>query len=300
MFIAGGHAKCRVLRHLGLSKSTYYHRCQPRGERRRKGGRPIAGFSWTTVGQQITDEIIKQYLLAAIEGDGAHYGYRKLTHQLRREFDLVINKKKVYRLCREMNALHPQRRRRQQVSCKRTRNRIVSGPNQVWASDVKYGYIEGESRYFYMASVLDIYDRSIVGCHIGLNCQGRHILQLVQQGIKERGANAARLVLRTDNGTQYKSRVLARGCATLGVQHEYIPAKTPDANAHIESFHAILEKECLAESRFGSYLSALTEVRDFLKFYNERRLHSGCGYRPPLEYYREVQAGQLTRTELHI
>lgn len=44
----------------------------------------------------------------------------------------------------------------------------------------------------------------------------------------------------------------------------------------------------------------MTEIRDFLEFYNERQLHSGCGYRPPPEYYREVQAGQLTKTEMHI
>lgn len=300
MFIAQGHSKRRVLRHLGLSSSTYYHRRKARGERKQGGGRPIAGFSWTTSGQKIADEVIKQYLVAAIEGDGIHYGYHKLTYQLRREYQLVINKKKVHRLCRELNALHPQRRRGQRASRNRTRNRVVSGPNQVWASDVKYGYIEGENRHFYMASVLDVYDRSIVGCHIGLNCQGKHILQVVQQGLRERGVKAAGLVLRSDNGTQYKSRVLERGCAALGLEHEYIPAKTPDANAHIESFHAILEQECLAENRFGSYLSAMTEVRSFLKFYNERRLHSGCGYRPPLEYYRGIQSGQLQRTELHI
>ncbi|MGI6663186.1 MAG: transposase, partial [Bacillota bacterium] len=51
----------------------------------------------------MADTEIKKCLIKLIEGDGFYYGYRKLTWALRRGFNLVINKKKVYRLCKELN-----------------------------------------------------------------------------------------------------------------------------------------------------------------------------------------------------
>lgn len=300
MLITSGRPKRLVLGFARLGRSTYYYQRCLRSSANHRGGRPLSGWSPTSTGQQISDEAVKSYITAAIAGDGVHYGYLRLTHHLRRQYGLVINKKKVYRLCKELNALHLQRKTQVREKRKLARNRVVTGPNQVWATDIKYGYVAGEDRFFYMTSLLDVYDRSVVGCHIGLSCESKSILQLLDRSLKQRGANPQGLVLRSDNGPQFKSKALRRGCQALGIEQEYIPPKTPNLNAHIESFHATLEQECLAENRFGSYYAAMMTVRSYLEFYNKRRLHSGCGFRPPMEYYQATQDGLLPRAQLRI
>jgi putative transposase len=300
VLIQSGRPKRLVLSYVRLGRSTYYYQHCREDKENHRGGRPRPGWSWTTTGERIPDERIKDLISAAIAGDGTHYGYLKLTYHLRRQHGLVINKKKVYRLCKELRALHPQRKVQANGRRKLARNRVVTDSNQVWATDIKYGYIAGEDRFFFMTSLLDVYDRSVVGCHIGLSCEGKNVLHLLNQSLKQRGAIPKGLVLRSDNGPQYKSKVLRRGCQVLGVEQEYIPPKTPNLNAHIESFHAILEHECLSEHRFSDYYTAVTTVRSYLEFYNERRLHSGCGFRPPMEYYQVTQAGLLPKAQLSI
>lgn len=58
-------------------------------------------------GENVSKEQVKDWLMEAIEGDGFAYGYLKLTYWLKRKHNLVVNKKKVYRLCEELGMLNP-------------------------------------------------------------------------------------------------------------------------------------------------------------------------------------------------
>nr|WGD68725.1 IS3 family transposase [Bacillus subtilis]WGD69223.1 IS3 family transposase [Bacillus subtilis]WGD69593.1 IS3 family transposase [Bacillus subtilis] len=107
-----------------------------------------------------------------ISGEAGVYGYRKLCLRLRSEYALQINKKKVYRLCKELDILQPQREVKFHYPRKLARNRIITESNQLWEADIKYGYIEGEERFFFILSLIDVYDRSIIDYHIGLHCTG--------------------------------------------------------------------------------------------------------------------------------
>ncbi|WP_082706109.1 IS3 family transposase [Aneurinibacillus sp. XH2] len=105
-------------------------------------GRAIPGYSLKQDGTKVSDEQIKEWLMEGMEGEAYAYGYRKLTVFLRRTYGLCINKKKVYRLCKEMDILRPQRQKRDSYSKKLARNRIITGSNQLFETDIKYGYIE--------------------------------------------------------------------------------------------------------------------------------------------------------------
>ncbi|MGE5483583.1 MAG: IS3 family transposase [Ignavibacteriales bacterium] len=117
----------------------------------------------------MSDEQVKEWICELIEGEGYAYGYLKLTVCLRRRYGLVINKKKVYRLCKELRLLRPQRKIRPKHPKRLARNREVTGPNQLWEADVKYGYVQGVRRFFFVLSLLDVYDRSVVYSYIGLS-----------------------------------------------------------------------------------------------------------------------------------
>jgi putative transposase len=278
-----------VLRHVGLSRSTYYYILKrPEKGSTRRGGRTKPGWSATVDGVRMADTEIKKCLIKLIEGDGFYYGYRKLTWALRRGFNLVINKKKVYRLCKELNALRPERKRRAKYPRRPAKKLVVTGPNQLWETDIKYGYVGGEDRFFQIASIIDVYDRVVVGMHIGLECVGRDVVRMLRKALESRGISGKGLILRSDNGPQFKSSLTQKACRALGVTQEFIPINTPNLNAYIESYHSILENECLSDFDFRAYVDALTHIRRYVEFHNTRRLHSSCGYRPPPAYHQAI------------
>jgi hypothetical protein len=85
-----------VLIILGIPRSTYYYQKNYKVEEKQVSeGRPAPGYSITKDGKKISDEQIKEWLLEEIEGDAYAYGYRKLTKQLRQNYDLIVNKKKI-------------------------------------------------------------------------------------------------------------------------------------------------------------------------------------------------------------
>lgn len=285
-----------MLRIVGVNEATYYFRKKhPPKERVYNGGRKIPGYSFTLINQPVSDEQIKEWLLELVAGEESVYGYRKLTRCLRRQYGLVINKKKVYRLCKELDILEPQRRVRIKHPRRIAMNREITGSNQLWEIDVKYGYIAGESRFFYLMCIIDVYDRVIIDYHIGLSCEGKHAAQLIQRALWKRRlfSGPVNPIIRTDNGPQFISHVFENTCAEYNIEHERIPPKTPNKNAHIESFHAILERDCLSRNEYASYQDAYRIVTDYIQFYNKRRLHGSLYDLSPLEFINQLAAGQV-------
>ncbi|WP_198003952.1 integrase core domain-containing protein [Thermosinus carboxydivorans] len=73
-------------------------------------------------------------------------------------------------------------------------------------------------------------------------------------------------------------------CDALNIEHERIPPKTPNMNAHIEAFHRLLEDECLSRHEFESYQEAVKVVAEYIDFYTNRRLHSSLRYMSPAKF----------------
>ena len=285
-WIEQGYNAELVLHSVGLASSTYYsHKSRQSKDIlsesdneslpvKKRSGRPIRGYSYTYTGRKISDEQIKEFIMEEITGDGYPYGYKKLTTSLQEDYKLNINHKKVYRLCKELDVLLPQRKVKSKHPRKLAKRTTVTGSNQLWQMDLKYGYITGDDRFFFILSIIDVYDRCIVGYHIGLNALALDALRTLKQAITLRGiTNFDELILRTDNGPQFTAHVFQDGCVELPVSHTRIPKNTPNMNAHIESFHSILESDCLSRQEFQSYAEAYRCVSEFMDYYNNRRRH---------------------------
>ncbi|OPX83726.1 MAG: Integrase core domain protein [Pelotomaculum sp. PtaB.Bin104] len=143
--------------------------------------------------------------------------------------------------------------------------------------------------------IIDVYDRMIIDYHIGLSCEGKHAAQLIQRALWKRQIFSVpdRPVIRTDNGPQFISHVFEQACEDFGTEHERIPPKTPNKNAHIESFHATLERECLNRNELESYQDAYQTVTDYIQFYNQRRLHGKLFDLSPSEFLKKLIYGKL-------
>ena len=285
-----------------LAPATYYYHCVEKEKSDNHGGRPTPGFSYDKSGRKICDQQIIEWIYRLIDGEGFSYGYRKLTILLKRYYHLVINKKKVYRLCKQEQILRPQRKLKNKHPRKLARNRTITGSNQLWEADIKYGYVHGENRFFYILSIIDVYDRMIIEHFKGLSCTGEDAAATLKRALIRRKLidSANKPAVRTDNGPQFISEAFEQACEELAMEHERIPCRTPNKNAHIESFHRILEDDCLSRYEFTTYAEAYEKVSDYLKFYNKIRIHGSIRDMAPEAFYYESLRKSMNIAEIRL
>jgi hypothetical protein len=121
----------------------------------------------------------------------------------------------------------------------------------------------------------------VLDYHIGLSCTAEEAAASIQGACQRRATETgdATVIIRSDNGPQFVSHRFQAACEELGLEHECIPVRTPNKNAHIEAFHSILEDECFSRYEFNSFAEAYVTVVEFIDYYNHRRLHgslAGC------------------------
>jgi putative transposase len=158
-----------------------------------------------------------------------------------------------------------------------------------------------EAGFFLMkCSIIDVFDRQIVGHYCGRTCKSEDVTRMMMKAILRRkvhwkpGHGEAKLIIRTDNGPQFISHLFAKYCAFHGVYHERIPNASPNMNAYIESYHSQLQRECIDRHEMESYDHAEYYINDYVKFYNERRPHGSLGYLSPQKFIEAVNNGHET------
>lgn len=274
---------------VGVERSVYYY--HQKDKEPLKLGRPTPGYSLNVFKEKIPDEQIEEYLMEAIEGEEGIYGYRKLTHYLRTEHHLTINPKKVYRLCAKLDILLP-RRLESRYPRRLAKQHTITGPNQLWQVDIKYGSIENSGRFFFLASAIDVFDRCIVGYYRGSTCKAKDIAGMLQEALMRRQVpvpdqeDGTSIIIRSDNGPQFVSDAFGQFCKLYKVYHERIPPKTPDLNAYIESFHSVIERECYQRYTYECFEEAYYRIDEYIDFYNNRRFHGSLNYLPPKKFHQ--------------
>jgi putative transposase len=291
-----------VLRLIGILESTYYARKKRQAELVKTPnsevtpGRPIPTYSWTTDGRKISDAQIEEWLNELVAGEEHGYGYRNLAHALYIQHSLILNHKKAYRLCKQLGLLQKKPDKKMKYPRRIAQNRIVTGANQLWQIDIKYGYIRGYDRFFFIFDMIDVFDRCIVGYHLGPSCSAKEVCEAVQRALTQRlQPGEAAPVIRSDNGPQFLSHAFGDMCADekRPIEHERIPPKTPNMNAYIESFHSILERDVYTKMYFETFEEAYVAVTEYIEFYNERRFHGSLNRMSPIQYHDAWKANQL-------
>ncbi|WP_354005857.1 IS3 family transposase [Fictibacillus terranigra] len=293
LWIEEGFSVKKTTESLEVHRSLFYYHEKTDQEELSpiKRGRPTPGYSLTIAGDKVSDLEIEEFLMEAIEGEKSAYGYRKLTHYLRTEKQLDINPKKVYRLCAGLDILMQKRKSGPLYPRRLAKQHIITGPNQLWQLDIKYGSIQKSGRFFFLASAIDVFDRCIVGYYRGSTCQARDVTKMLHEAFLRRQIHfsdeddSMNLIIRTDNGPQFLSRSFGEFCHHHYVLHERIPPKSPDLNAFIESFHSVIERECYQEYNFDCFDEAYYRIDEYIDFYNKRRYHGSLNYMSPVQYH---------------
>jgi putative transposase len=117
---------------------------------------------------------------------------------------MTVNHKKIYRLCKENNLLLKRKKKIKKFK-KLAENHQITGPNQLWQFDIKYGYIQGEDRPFYFLAFVDIFTKRVLSYHIGKACTASDMkltLKMALNSVTEE--EQKNLTIRSDNGPQLK------------------------------------------------------------------------------------------------
>jgi putative transposase len=263
----------------------------------------VPGYTINPDGTIVMDQTVVQALRSyrsEIEFSNAG-GYHKLKHYLRRDYGYFINHKKLYRLCGEHSLLLPRNRKKVNKVRKLCENRVINAPNRLWQFDIKYGYIHGENRYFFILVFIDVFLRKIVGYHVGLSCKaGDLVFTLDQALIKAKVTDGDGLAIRSDNGPQMTSNMMRDYLEDLEIEldHEFIPPRMSNKNAHIESFNSILEVEFLQTRYFRNFGEAYKQTVEFIEHYQGRRIHGSLRNMAPTDAERAYNEGKLQIEEV--
>jgi putative transposase len=279
------HAVSLLCRVLGVSRAGYYAWMR----------RPPSARARTDA--ELTDQIRTIH-----QRSRGTYGTPRIHAELRLDHDIHIGRKRVARLMRAAGLVGCHRRRRQGLTRRDlkaapapdlVRRRFTAdAPDRVWTADITY--IPTWSGWLYLAVVLDVFSRRVVGWAMADHLRTELVVDALEMALWNRQPKPG-LVHHSDQGCQYTSLAFGRRLGQADLVASMGSVGDAYDNAVTESFFATLECELLDRTRFATRTQARVAIFDYLEgFYNSHRRHSTLGQRSPADYERSHQAAHAT------
>jgi transposase InsO family protein len=261
-----------------------------------------AGFyRWRRAVTPVADDMELRDDIQRIALEFPYYGWRRVTAELRRR-GWTVNHKRVRRIMREDNLLCLRRRKfvvttdsdhTRPVYPNRAAQLELSGINQLWIADITYIRLEAE--FIYLAVVIDAFSRRVIGWALDRTIEDDLALEALRVALEQRGATAG-LVHHSDRGSQYASTDYTNLLKASGVAISMSHKASPWENAACESWMKTLKSEEVYRQEYRDLMEARSCLAQFIdKVYNQKRLHSALGYRPPVEFEQSLTPSAAVR-----
>jgi putative transposase len=220
------------------------------------------------------------------------YGSPRILTDLAEE-GIHVGRKRVARLMKEVGLVGVSRRKgtRTTVQDKDARpapdlverDFTASAPNKLWIADVTY--VPTWAGFLYLAVVLDVFNRQVVGWAMANNLKTEIVLDALEMALWQR--RPENVIHHSDQGSQYTSLAFGKRCTKAGVRPSMGSVGDCYDNAMCESFFATLETELLDRNTFRTHSEARMGIFDYIEaFYNPRRRHTSLRNLSPAEYER--------------
>jgi transposase InsO family protein len=165
-------------------------------------------------------------------------------------------------------------------------NFSATKPNEKWVSDITYIHTINDG-WCYLASVMDLYTKKIVGFHFSKNMKTVIIMKALNNAIISKTPKKG-LIVHSDRGSQYTSNDYQEHVKKLGFRLLYSKKGCPYDNACIESFHASLKKELVYNTKYSNFKEARLSLFEYIEsFYNRIRIHSSLNYLSPNDFEKK-------------
>jgi putative transposase len=259
---------CRVL---GVPRSTHYYRST-----------------------EHDDEAVKR-AIEGVLGDWPTYGYRRVTHQLRRQ-GLRVNSKRIRRLMKEMGVAgkvvcRKRRTTNSEHSFPRYPNLVqelaIERPDQVWVADITYVRLVQE--FVFLAVIMDVFTRSVRGWHLWRNLDQELTLTALRSALAQRTPE----IHHSDQGVQYAAKDYVQMLKDAGADISMAAVGEPTENGFAERLMRTIKEEEVDLSDYENYHDAYAQMGRFLdEVYMLKRIHSSLGYLTPVEFEAQWRSHQ--------
>lgn len=221
-------------------------------------------------------------------------GYRRINDDLRHDYGICVNDKRVLRICRKKNIKSTikysnhgctRQAKNPMFLAENLLNRQFHAdmPNEKWLTDVtEFKWYEGtEVHKIYLSAILDLYDRRIVSFVISNRNDNPLVFQTLDQAIE---ANPdAHPLFHSDRGFQYTNRVFHKKLEDAGMTQSMSRVAKCIDNGPMEGFWGILKRERYYGRRYTSRESLVRMIEDYIHYYNARRVQRNLGVLTPFE-----------------
>ena len=268
------HAVEKMCKVLEVKRSSYYkRRNREKGKRFREN--------------KILLEKIKEVFVSSKE----RYGSPRITAELNRQ-GIRCNKKRIARLMNKngiaarmfrkyrntTNSDHNHQRSENVLMREFTRHKS----NEVWTSDITY--IRTDEGWLYLAAVIDIYSRKVIGWQLDKNLNSDLVERALENALMDRKVESG-IIFHSDQGVQYASESFRKLLKANGFIQSMSRRGNCYDNAITETFFHTLKTELTSRTKYRTRQEARRSIFEYIEiFYNRRRLHSAIGYRTPVEY----------------
>lgn len=262
---------------LAVSENGYYH-WRKRGKSQRKRD----------------DELLTERIEDAYHSHRGHYGSPRIHADLKAQ-GMRCGKKRVARLMQENQWSAVKKRRKVRTTNSNhlfpvasnllKQDFTASAPNKKWVTD--FTFIETREGWLFLAGVLDVYSRKIVGWSMSERHDSEFVQAALSMALLQRQPGAG-LIHHSDRGSEYASIGYQMMLCEQNIHVSMSKKGDCYDNAMIESFWATLKEECVEKTIFFSRNEAKTAIFEYIEvYYNRIRRHSSLGYISPIEYEKQ-------------
>ena len=233
-------------------------------------------------------------------------GYRMLLHHLKRagitigerrlrgilsKFSLHVKPKKRFVKTTNSNHSHD-------VYPNLLPEMAIDGPNQVWTADITY--IRILTGFVYLAVILDLYSRKVIGWAISKTIDGDLAVNALKMAIARRNPGRG-VIHHSDRGVQYLCDKYVAILKETGFHISCSAKGNPYDNAWTESFMKTLKYDEIYMYEYETFVDVSERVPYFIEeVYNKKRLHSSLGYVPPVEFEERTEQNNISRPSLKL
>lgn len=251
--------------------------------------------------RQTANEAIRKALRRIHAKENGWCGYRRMRSLLAQEDGFIISKGRTRRLMR-VEQLVNRRPKRYKVTTDSNhndpitpnvlnRNFTTDAPNKAWVGDITY--IRTHEGWLYLAVLVDLYSRRVVGWSMSLSLDRQLCLDALDMAVRDRNP-APGLIHHSDRGCQYTSFDYRAALE----DHNFVCSMSRRGNcwdnAVAESFFATLKSEVLYRRTLATRKEARAVIFEYLEsYYNRKRLHSTLNYKSPVAF--EAMANTRTK-----
>lgn len=261
-----------ILSELRLTRSVYYDWL---------GKQKIGRLADRVVVPRSPLKVLPEEVKSAVEYAKTHprEGYRRLAWMMVDDDIVYLAPTAVYRILDKHDLLYRWKRPAPGMGKKVP---VASYPDEVWHVDLMYLWVKG--RWYFLVTVLDSYSRYVVHWELALSMLASEVADIIAAALEKVPGKRPRIV--RDNGSQFVSKEWREVIRHFEIEEIPIRVRHPESNGRIERYHRSVREEAFGDEEKEDYYQARDLLDQWVKYYDNERLHSALNYLRPVDYYR--------------